>query len=90
MTLSIADCIATVKRPGKFEGSHPLAVHEFSMEGEGEIIADMEEKGHFAAEFTVTGSEQEEFNWPHSHAILVEDSMGFVYVFTREQYQSWN
>lgn len=77
--------------PGKFEGASPLAVflYDASLEGDGEPIADMENDGHFAAEFHLTGSEREHFQTSERDWVLVETSDGFVSAVLASEYAKW-
>lgn len=82
---------ADAGRPGKFEGASPLAVFllDESMDGNGEILADLETDGHFAAKFELTGSEREAFQTNERDWVLIEDSQGFVFAIPAGDYPHW-
>ena len=70
-----------VRGPGKFEGEPPEVAYfwEVSLDGDGEIIADMVNDGFWAAEFIVTPEEASALNLTAGNVfVLVEDSQGFV------------
>lgn len=77
--------------PGKFEMEQALTPYlcECANNGDGEEISGQED-GHFAAKFELTCEEWELFNGGNEDFpftwIYVEDSQGFAYTFTEEQY----
>ena len=82
--------------PGKFEMEQSLTPYlcQCANNGDGEEISSLEDGlGHFAAKFELTCEEWELFNMGNDDFpftwIYVEDSQGFAYTFTEEQYGNW-
>lgn len=78
--------------PGKFEGESGLANYlwDLSCNGDGEVMADAEEAGHFACAFDLTSEERDVFAYTgERRVVLVEDSQGFVTVMPRSRYARW-
>jgi len=81
---------------GKFEMEKTLTPYlcKLANNGDGEEISCLEDgDGHFAAKFELTCDEWEEFNggdedFPFTW-IYCEDSQGFAYTFTEDQYNNW-
>ncbi len=90
--INITELTEATQHPGKFEGASALAVYlyEQSMNGDGEMLADMETDGHYAAVFTLQGDEPEAFGMEHGDkVVLIEDSQGFVFTIPAADYEAW-
>jgi hypothetical protein len=86
----------TTMNHGKFEMEKPLTPYlcELADNGDGEEISWQEDGlGHFAAKFELTCDEWEKFNGGDENFpftwIYCEDSQGFAYSFTEDQYKHW-
>ena len=84
--------INETKRPGKFQGEHPLApfLWEEGMEGGGEMLAASEDDSFYAEKFTLTQSEKELFGVDESEWALIEDSQGFVFTIPVAKFERYN
>jgi len=94
--MNTQDYTTLTNTQGKFEGEKALTPYlcELANSGEGEEISHQEDGcGHFAAKFELTCEEWEQFNEGNEEFpftwIYCEDSQGFAYSFTEDQYNSW-
>jgi len=79
----------------KFEFEKPITpyLYECTLDGDGSILASMDDDGHFAASIALTCEEWETFNegdneFPYN-LVFVEDSQGFCYTMTEDHYGDW-